>query len=147
MSQPVLHHFLTAEGFFGGLLTLQSDVQQLLGRQNDRIAPLNISAVSSTADKSHIAADDLGVDVGHEVLFQAIRIGRAGRLFLHSHCRNSPTHHSHAALGECGTTRTILKLKSVLLAKILGCAASCSVLKRQKNISDLRGTILERQHD
>ena len=82
---PPTQQLLKVECLLGGLLALPRDVHQLRRRQDDAVAPLNGNAVARSADDPHVAAHNFGVDVGHEIFFQTKRIGRCGRLFVHSH--------------------------------------------------------------
>lgn len=140
MSASAIHQQLKTEGFLGRLLALPADVYQMFGRKHHAVPPLNDSAVASTADEPHIpAAHDLGVDVGHEVFLQTKRIGRDGRLFLHSHCNNVPRNClPHEASGKNGTTVDFPTLNFHSSTNFRFRDASCSIVELQKSNAALR---------
>jgi len=90
MSDGAVDQLLEVERLFGGVDALLAAYHQKVGAHHATVEPVDLTATANAADDSDIRSVDLRDDFADEVFRQSISIGRAGRLFVHSHSRRLP---------------------------------------------------------
>lgn len=85
-----IQHLLKVECLLGSLGYASRMTEQHIRREDRTVKPVNHSATSNAADNANIRPRNFCSHLGNEEFRQTKRIGRAGRLFVHCHCRFFP---------------------------------------------------------
>jgi hypothetical protein len=126
MSGASAHQSGHGERLFREAAAFLRDSQQIFRGHQHAVVPVELTKALFAESHSDIRAIDFEVRTVHIVFWKAKRIGRALRLFLHSHRCNSPHRLPREALGNCGMTVVYptLKFHSININSTMSCGVA-----------------------
>lgn len=108
------HQLLKVESLLGSYSNLLVDAQIGFCVHHRAVEPVDLAEPSNAAEDANVRTIDFGNDLGDFVFRKSERIGRAGRLFVHSHFAVTPQPQRAAEVGIYSVSHSAHKLNRTI---------------------------------